>query len=131
MIGLGRKEGVQRIDADERSPKPCNCTHHLQEVGKVADTPVAARAETIELNRHAPAAAIALEEIGSERSERCDDERHSLDARDVGVGYLELETVVPGRQSAPQLKPTRTSSRNDSLGSPPTLLDDAPFWGFR
>ncbi len=65
MRGVVRKQRVQRIDADDACPFGRPQIDKRREIGEVADAPVAAGAQRIELRGGAPDAAGVREAGGA------------------------------------------------------------------
>ena len=58
---LGREEGVQRVDPDRRRAEPSGGARQPGQIGEIADPPITAAAQTIELRGQPPAAPARLQ----------------------------------------------------------------------
>src|SRR5258706_11184251 len=63
-VGARAGGGVQRIDADERGAQARGSLDERAQIAEVADSPVARRAQAVELHREAPEPRAELERLG-------------------------------------------------------------------
>src|SRR5258707_3664338 len=63
-VGARAGGGVQRIDADERGAQARGSLDERAKIAEVADSPVARRAQAVELHREAPEPRAELERLG-------------------------------------------------------------------
>src|SRR5258706_9580417 len=63
-VGTRAGGGVQRVDADERGAQARGSLDERAQIAEVADSPVARRAQAVELHREAPEPRAELERLG-------------------------------------------------------------------